>query len=230
MKSSALILAFSTVLFPVTVHAILEASPLPTRSQPALTGAGSQSTAWPTQSKVRFQLRTATLSFEHQPLVYQQFVANRLTLQIRLSDLDDWRIIPAGPYSLNLTNRWHTDVIAYVAWFPSGSFLSTLEDEAWHGYLRGITRQHQGKLAFEFNDDTHRNSQMLQVMGQRTRLLAYETRPEDQEEPPEARLQVAVEFDGGIIVIGMQGPPRSLMQCRLQFSRLVTGFESISSP
>lgn len=228
MKTRPLLLLLAVLAAPAAVHAILEAAPLTARDQPALGGQGG--IPWPARAPAPFAVRTITLSFEHQPQLYLQFSTRGLTLQARQSDLDDWQMHLSGAQGLNLTNRWNPDVDAFITWFPAGSFLPSLAEQAWSGYLRGLGSRHAGKLIFEFNDDTGTNPQMLQIMGRRTRLLGYRAEGVDEENPAEAHLQVAVELPGGILVIGMQGPPRSLLQCRTQFRRLVTALESLNLP
>jgi hypothetical protein len=227
MKTRTLILLLAALAAPAAAHAILEATPLTAREQPALGGQGS--IPWPARAPAPFAVRTITLSFEHQPQLYLQFSTGNVTLQARQSDLDDWQIHATGPQGLNLTNRWNPDVDAFITWFPAGSFLPSLANQPWNSYLRGLRRRHAGKLTFEFNDDTDTNPQMLQIMGRRTRLLGFRAEG-DEENPAQAQLQVAVELPGGILVIGMQGPPRSLLQCRTQFQRLVTGLEPLNLP
>ncbi len=228
MKTPIWYFFIAATFMPLASHAILEANPI-SKGQPPATAGAMNSISWPAKSAVRFEIRTTTLTFEHQPLVYQQFFARGLKLQARIFDFDHWHIEREGPYSLNLSNRWSPEVAAYVAWFPTGTFLSSLDEPAWRGYLRGIGGMAGSPRRFEFNDDSQANGQMLQVLGRRTRLLAYEDAA-NEESPAVAHMQVAVDLQGGILVFGMHGPPRAMLQCRGQFSGLVTGFELFDSP
>jgi hypothetical protein len=229
MNPRSLVITLLVCLSPVPADAILEANVLPQNFTPVTTGAGVN-VLWPSAVTTRFEIRTITRTREHQPEACLLLISGTLKLQLRQSDIDEWQMEREGPYSLNLSHRWHPGAKAYLAWFPQGRFLASLDEPSWRGHLQGLLSQNPGKLRFEFNDDSQTNPQMLQVMGRRTRLLGYETRNQDHDADASATLQVWIELDEGILVYGLTGPVRDVLQSRNDFSRLATSMDSVTVP
>lgn len=229
MNPRLLLIPFLAGLAPLAAGAILEATALPQDFTPDTTGAGAIA-PWPAGVTSRFEFRTITLTREHQPETFLRLMSGSLTLQLRQSDLDDWQVQREGTYSLNLDHRWYPTAKAYLVWFPRGRYLSSLDESPWRGHLQGVLGRYPGAVRFEFNDDSQSNTQMLQVMGRRTRLLGYETNNPDAEGEVGTTLQIWVEFDDGILVYGLTGPTRVVLQARSDFSRLATSMDVVTAP
>jgi hypothetical protein len=178
----------------------------------------------------RFEIRTITRTCKHQPEACLLLISGTLKLQLHQSDIGEWQVERDGPYSLNLNHRWHPGAKAYLAWFPQGPFLASLDEPSWRGHLHGLLSQNPGKLRFELNNDSQTNPQMLQIMGRRKRLLGYETSNYDQDAAASPTMQVWIELDEGILVYGLTGPVRDVLQARNDFSRLSISMDSVTVP
>ena len=129
--------------------------------------------AWPEAAPPNFTLSRVETVWDEMPITYQRLTAGKLQLDGRLADFDAWKVVPDGPHSLDLTYRWAAGVQAYLAWFPRGTFLPSLENAVWLRYLKGLETRYGGPIEFEINDDTATNPQMLPAMGRRTRVVAF---------------------------------------------------------
>lgn len=217
-----LLLAVALVAVP-SAHAVLQARALE-RPLPVAGLAGAP-LAWPDTAPPRFALSRVEGVWDEMPVTYQRLTAGRLELQGRLTDFDAWRVEPAGPHSLNLAYRWAPGVQAYLAWFPRGTFLPSLDDSSWLRYLKGLEARYRGPVAFEINDDSAVNAQMLRPMGRRTRVLAFQAPGAEPGAAPWSVLQVALELPDGVLVYGLEGPAPAAVKARGFFGRFVSSLD-----
>jgi len=207
----------------VRAQTVLHSQPL---ARPlSVAGAAGTPLAWPEAAPPAFALSRVEGIWDEMPIAYQRLTAGQLQLQGRLSDFDAWKVVPDGPHSLDLAYRWAPGVQAYLAWFPRGAFLPSLENSAWLRYLKGLDARYGGPIEFEINDDTATNPQMLQPMGRRTRVLAFSAPGREADGPRWSVMQVVLELPDGILVYGLEGPATAAPKARGFFGRLVSALD-----
>lgn len=156
------------------------------------------------------------------PLAFTTFSAPGLTLKIRRSDIEDW--LPAEQpvrYGFEAAYRWNPRVTFGLSMIRPAVFLRSLDTRPWLGYLAHLAGR-PGCL-LQANDDSERSSQMLNLMGRRTRVLRYEV-PATDGTPAETTIEVFAEIDPYLLVFALRGPSAEIDPIVAEFNRALLGF------
>ncbi len=222
----ALLALLLATLTPVDAQEIVRQLPLhaellPPQSLPARVAP----TRWPLAGKQTLpQLDERTGTWDDLPLVFTTFTAPGLRLRVRRSDLEDW-MPQATPsrYGFEAHYRWNPHIGFGLMLAPPKTFLPDLGTRSWLGYLASLARS--PGLVLHANDDSERNPQMLRLMGERTRVLRYET-PGTDDAPATSTIQVVQQNQGYTLVFALWGPVAEIDAAVPLFNSLIVRFET----
>jgi hypothetical protein len=180
--------------------------------------------AWPERSLTKFRVSSYVGRWDGMPIAYQRLQLGSFDLQIPVSSLNDWIVENTGSYSFNLKHRWATEARAYFAWFPRGTFLSDISDAAWLTYVSSIPRTSalSSRQAVRIiDDDSATNPAMVRILNSRIRVLVYDEVDPKTGEKAQSTLQIFSEQPDGILVMGLNGPSKSVYESSASFVRLL---------
>jgi hypothetical protein len=163
------------------------------------------------------------------PRRHRTFVLPGLTLLAPWSVMDYWIELPAaerGRHGYTTQHRWNSDLRFSLTWVRSEVFLSTLDEASWLAYLAELAKV-RGRLLLA-NDDSDQNPQMLTLLGQRTRFLAY-VDPATTDVPARLTWQAVLQHRGYTIIYTLSGEYGNLVVMPELFNSMVMGLEDAAA-
>lgn len=202
----------------------LHASPLENQLRLVKTGT---SIGWPVLGRqVTFRTSDRMAVWDELPVRYISFAGASQPIQVPFSEMEAWTV-PAegsGKYSYELQHKFDPNALFGLTAVRRTSFLSSLDNGVWNAYLGSLGDLPNPRLVT--NDDSQVNTQMIRVLGGRTRVLEYRHDADEENVPVRSVMQVFVDLGTGpIIIFALECDSYTMPEIGPDFELLVTSFE-----
>ncbi len=135
--------------------------------------------------------------------------------------LENWRRLPEGRrLPLEWVHRW-TPGVHFGVGEARPELLPSLAAADWQAYRTHLRRLLGPRARYTTDDDSAANTDLARVLGQRTRVLAFDLAPLEPERPPIHVVEVAVELDGAVLLFRLDGPAPNVAAELRAFERLI---------
>lgn len=144
-----------------------------------------------------------------------------LTLLLDDERLEHWSRLPTGRrLPLEWVHRW-TPGVHFGVGEARREVLPSLDGADWLAYRAHLRRFLGPRARFTVDDDSAANTDLARVLGQRTRVLAFDLAPPEPDRPPIHVVEVAVELGGAVLLFRLDGPAPNVAAELRAFERLI---------
>lgn len=207
----------------------LHANPLETQLRLVKTG---NSISWPVPGRqVVFRISDQMAVWDELPIRYLRFAGADQPIQLPFASMESWVPVEerSGRYTYELQHKFDARARFGLTAVRRSSFLSSLDSGIWNAYLGSLGGLPNPRLIT--SDDSQSNTQMILVLGGRTRVLEYRHDGEEEGDPVRSVVQIFVDTGSGpIIIFGLECDSFAMPEVGPDFENLVTSFEIIEQP
>ncbi len=182
---------------------------------------------WPVLGRqVTFRQADRMAVWDELPIRYIEFSGAAYPIQVPFDAMESWipSEDPSGRFTYELTHKFDDRARFGLTAVRRTSFLRDLDTASWNAYLGSLGDLPNPRLIT--NDDSAANTQMIRVLGGRTRVLEYRFDGEAENDPVRSVLQVFSDLGTGpIIIFTLECDSFVLPEIGPDFENLVIAFE-----
>jgi len=164
--------------------------------------------------------------WDEMPVRYIGFSGAAYPIQVPFAAMEAWvpSDEPSGRYTYELAHKFFPSARFGLTAVRRTSFLSSLDDGVWNRYLGSLGSLTNARLVT--NDDSQLNTQMIGVLGGRTRVLEYRFGGETENTPIQSVMQIFVDLGTGpLIIFTLECETVAIPEIGPDFEDLVIAFE-----